>query len=189
MNKKIIVIIVVVFLILRTALCIFLKKGEFNKNGKEIQKEVIFYGNSEMIQDNSSFENVVTLTWSTDDLITLVYPNGKKAENLSKPLTLSMNGEYTIKLDKITKKFKVEEIKVTDWEYNENTRTIKICNKNNITKAILVAELEDGTIFEGDLFDYIGKDTLEYTFPEKGYFEIQIETPGVKYNPIIINNE
>jgi len=40
MNKKIIVIIVVVFLILITALCIFLKKREFNKNGKEIQKEV-----------------------------------------------------------------------------------------------------------------------------------------------------
>jgi len=36
MNKKIIVIIVVVFLILITALCIFLKKREFNKNGKEI---------------------------------------------------------------------------------------------------------------------------------------------------------
>ncbi len=188
MIRKRIVVLVMFFLVLIVLFVLF-NNGIFNQREENTQNEVIFYANSEIMEENSIFQNVVTLTWNTEDFITLIYPNGEKVENVNKPLTLSMNGQYTIKLNKITKKFKIEEMKVTDWEYNQKTRTIKFNNKENIVSATLAAELDDGTIFEGSLFDYIGKDVSEYTFPEKGYFEIQIETPGVKHSPIVINNE
>ena len=130
MIRKRIVVLVMFFLVLIVLFVLF-NNGIFNQREENTQNEVIFYANSEII----------------------------------------------------------EEMKVTDWEYNQKTRTIKFNNKENIVSATLAAELDDGTIFEGSLFDYIGKDVSEYTFPEKGYFEIKIETPGVKHSPIVINNE
>ena len=162
-----------------------------SKTAKANVKGAVIYGNSSIMSEDGSqnvYMNNVTITWNTREKATIVYPNGSVIEREGQPVTLNMVGTYTITVGKIVRTFEVKELKLEAVNWNPDTRTLMINDRNSIASATIVCELENGTVFEGDLFDFIGN-TSTYVFTEIGYYYITIiETNGSK-TLIEINDE
>jgi len=102
-------------------------------------------GNNSSFENGKVFINQTALTWSTNEIGTLTYPDGH-TETYTQGTTLTLAGQYTITVGNVSKTFEIEIYTIDNYiSIDTATKTLTITDLSNVTSITIAGKTYTGS--------------------------------------------